>query len=765
MNNTHIDEDEIDLKEVFRTLSRYKYMIISLVLLFTIAAGVFAYFKPNIYQASSSIEVTADRRAGNPTDVLSMAMEGSAVNIDTEIEIVKSVSLAEKALKHVDMTHHYYTTRRYKKVELYKGSPFEVGMLKGYGIGFELFPISDKHYRLFVDKAKDENKNEWHYDKILSYGKEIVNEHFHLNVIKTGEMKDESYAFTVIDPEQAGRVVRENVSVSQPSKFASVLSISYTDNVALRTQEFTNALADAYVARSINKKTKEADIKLKFINAQMKRINENLKRSATKLEEFKRSSNTVDLSAKAEQILRQMNTFETQLTNISIQQKILDTLYKEIKSGDNIESISLDSMDQSAVQTSLSRMIQDLQQAIVQKRILRQDYTEVYPGVRRLKNKIAELKTIIISNIKSLAENITEKQKLLENSIAEQQKLLNTLPADQKIYGELERRFAVNEKIYSYLLEKQSETAIVKASTVSKNSIIDRAFYPEAPIKPKRKLIVLVGMILGLIVGIALAFLRAFLDDRIKTEEEISHATGVPVLGVIPHIKKDEDDIKVFNAPKSSLAESFRNLRTNLQFMTREGEGAYVIAVSSTVGGEGKTTVSTNLAAIMSMSGKKTVIINCDMRKPTLHKKFSLPNKEGVSNLLSNTALLDETIRKTKYENLDVITSGPVPPNPSELIQGKHMEKLIDALKKRYDVIVIDTPPVGLVTDARALMHYADATVYIMRSEYSKKAYFKMVNKLAEEEISNFSILLNDLKMEHAGYGYYGYGYYEEDGK
>jgi len=178
----------------------------------------------------------------------------------------------------------------------------------------------------------------------------------------------------------------------------------------------------------------------------------------------------------------------------------------------------------------------------------------------------------------------------------------------------------VNEKIYSYLLEKRSETAIIKASTVSKNRIIDKALYPEGPIKPKRKLIVLVGLIMGLILGIALAFLREFLDDRIKEEEDVTKVTDVPILGTIPHIKENDDKVQVFSSPKSALAESFRNLRTNLQFMARE-TSAHVIAVTSTVGGEGKTTTCINLGGIMSMADKKTVILNVDMLKPTLHGK------------------------------------------------------------------------------------------------------------------------------------------------
>ncbi|MEA3433433.1 MAG: GNVR domain-containing protein, partial [Campylobacterota bacterium] len=398
----------------------------------------------------------------------------------------------------------------------------------------------------------------------------------------------------------------------------------------------------------------------------LKFITENLKGSAIKLEEFKKTSNTVNLSAKAEKIIMQMSEYETRLADITIEQEMLNTLYEQVKSGKDLESIAMIGVDKD--KSALSGMIKELQDAIIMKKILRENYTEVHSEVSKLSKKITQLKKVIIATIKNLRTSIKERKALIERSIAKKQKLLNKLPADERMYGQLQRKFVVNEKIYSYLLEKRSETAIVKASTVSKNRIIDKALMPGAPIKPKKKMIVLVGLIMGLILGIALAFLREFLDDRIKEEEDVTKLTDVPMLGLIPHIKEDQDKINVFLSPKSAVAESFRNLRTNLQFMERD-KSAQVIAVTSTVGGEGKTTVCINLGGIMSMANKRTVILNLDMRKPTLHEKFGLKNIKGMSTLLSGHTALGEVIQHTEYENLDIITSGPVPPNPSELIQ------------------------------------------------------------------------------------------------
>jgi len=761
-NNISIYEDEIDIKDIFRTVFRYKYMIISLVILFALSTAFFAYFKTNIYKSTSTVEVRMENMRGAQQDVLSMAMDGgSMVNPDTEMEIVRSVSLTEKALKNVDMTHHYYATRRYKKVELYKNAPFEVGMLKGYGLMFDLIPVDDKRYRLVVEDVTDQNKNKWSYDKVHSYEEEVVSDHFHLNVMKIKEMQEERYHFTVTDPKVVPYIVHKSVSVAQTTKYSTVLAISYTDTVPLRTQEFTNALAKAYVDRSIDEKNRAAELKLRFIDKQLNRINDTLTGSAIKLEEFKRKSNTVDLSAKATKIITLMSTFETELNAIEIRQKMLDKLYKKIKSGKNIESISLGGM---MAESSLASTIKDLQDAIIKQKAMRQTYTNIYPAVRQLNGTIAKQKKIIISTMKSLSQNITEKQALLKESIKEQQELLNTLPADERMYGELQRKFSVNEKIYSYLLEKQSETAIVKASTVSKNIILDKAPYPGGPIEPERKKMVLIAMIAGLVLGIALAFVRAFLDDRIQSEEDVTHTIDMPMIGLVPHMKEESGTLKVLEAPKSAIAEAFRNLRTNLQFMVQE-EHSHVIAITSTIGGEGKTLIASNLSAIMSIADKKTIVINMDMRKPTLHTRFSVPNKQGMSTLLSGSSTLESVIQKTKYTNLHVITSGPVPPNPSELIQSVFMEKVIGKLREHYDVIILDTPPVGLVTDARTLMNLADTSIYVLRAGYSKKSFINSIKALSKlHEIHGLSILLNDVKMDKSSYAYgYGYGYYEDE--
>ena len=752
----HINENGIWIKEQVKTLQDYKYMIIFIVVLFGISSSYYAYFKPNIYRASATVELGLEY-SSQGQDKRSEALELPLNNIDTEIEIIKSRFLSQRVLKEINFSHKYYTTRKFKEIELYKDSPFQIAMKKGYDISFDLYPVDAKKYRLVTSEAAGIDGSTWSYDKVLPYSKEIITEHFHLNIIKTKEAKDAQYRFVIKNPDTLENVLQNKINASKTSNFSSIIKISYVDTVALRAQEVCNTLSQIYIDQSVEKKTKEASSKLIFIDKQIKRITESLKSSAIKLEEFKKASNTIDLSKKAESVIRNINENETKLAELAIEEEMLNSLYNQIKVKKNFDNVSVTISTMG--NPMLSSMIQKLHDATMKKKIVREDYTELHPQVRKLSKVIDQYKKEIVSAIENFRKSSKEQKKLLIESMDRDQKVLNKLPTDQRMFVQLERKFTMNEKVYIFLLEKRLETEIIKASKVSSNRIIDKALTPKSSIKPDRKKIIMIGLLIGLILGILLALLRNFLDNRIRSGDNIGNIGEIPIVGTIPNIKKDSNKLKVFLSPKSAVAEAFRNLRTNLQFMSNY-KTTHTIVVTSTVGGEGKTTTSINLSGIMSMADKKTILLNFDMRKPTLHAKFGLSNKNGMSTFLSGSTNLSEVIQKTEYENLDVITSGPIPPNPSELIQGELTVRLLEKLKEIYDVIILDTPPVGLVVDAKTLMQHADTTIYVLRENYSKKSFIKNIKQLSSiKNIHGLSILINDVKQGTEGYGY---GYYEE---
>ncbi len=332
-------------------------------------------------------------------------------------------------------------------------------------------------------------------------------------------------------------------------------------------------------------------------------------------------------------------------------------------------------------------------------------------------------------------------------------------PEKERELADLQRKYKINEKTYEFLLQKQAEMSINKASTVSNNRVLDRAVKEGMPVKPNMTMIAVASLILGLIVAMLLAFLRDFLDHKIKTREDLSSGTRIPFYGVIPHVRHS-DKMFTIDDQQSVASEALRLIRTNLEFIATENKSK-VIVVTSTVPSEGKTTIATNLAAVFGMGDKKCIVLSLDMRRPMLHKVFSLTNKIGMSTILSKKSALKEVIwEHKKIKNLDIITSGPIPPNPSELMQVGKIEEIINELRGEYDYIIIDSPPMGLVTDALLLMKQADISLVVFRSEFSEKEYIKSLEDMVESyNINNVGLVLNGVKQKYMSQSFFKYSY------
>lgn len=763
MNDINIDENEIDIKALLHALYRYNLLILLMVILFGLGSAYYAYFKPDIYRATASVKVGLDSEA-YAKDVISMAMGKGALNSATEKDLIKSRYLAKRALKNVDFRYHYYVIKDFKEVELYKKSPLTVHLTDGYDISFNIEVLDRDTYILNVQKAIRDDGTTWEYKKTHHFDTLVSNDDFNLTLFNTDNIQQGEYRFVVDKKNRSfGKVF-----VSQNSENSTILQISVEDTVALRAKEYANALAEAYVKQNVENKTREANQRLIFIDAQLNNISLRIKDAAGKLEDFRKTSKIVHIDNKTEALSDRLDEHEANLMDLVIKEEMLKNFYKEVKSNRKLETLSIEGIEDK--ESVLSDMMKELHETILEQRLLKQDYTNLHPVVIKVKRKIAQLKSVIMNTVSNLIKNLEKRKNFLSKNIKRERELLNSLPENVRHYGQLERKFKMNEEISSYLLKRKSEAEMVKASTVSKNRLLDRALVSSSPIKPKRKIIVLIGLLIGFIVGIILAFLSILLDTKIKNESDISQLVSYPTLGVIPRFDDEgnswKSEIKVFASAKSPLAEAFRHLRSNLQFL-RKRSGSQLILITSTIGQEGKTTISVNVGAIMSLAKKRTIIINLDMRKPTLHEKFDLPNSQGLSELLNDRVGLKDVIQETRYPYLDIISSGVIPPNPSELIQSKKMYEILHELKQGYDFILLDTPPIGLVTDAKELMHFADINIYIVRADYSRKEFLENLKTYDfMRNVSHMGIVLNDVKPKKGGYGYYAdYGYYDEKSK
>ena len=770
--NTQIQNDEIDLKDIFKTITRHKYIIAFLAIIFTICSSFIAYTTPNVYSSFATIELQEESNKMSTEDALKQAFSGGSVNVENQIEVLKSKSLADKALKNMSVDVRYFVTKNYRLHEFYKNSPFIVTnkVLDDviYGKTFTLTPIDENSFRLQIKPISNFSKKGVlvflgietlqeeeliTYDKVHTYDEEIATEWFTLAVKKMSPIENKEFTFSFVDPKTAAETYYSEFDVTQVAEKASILKVTIQDSVSLRAKDLLNNLFKAYLEQELDRKTEVANLSLDFIDNQLEEINKKLKVSETDLESYKESNDVIVLSDKAQTVSKQLVEYESKLQEIAVEENILTNLLQYITNNQNLSGLTVGSI--SFADPALATLVKDLHELASKKDTLLVDYTEVHPDVQKLNQTIASARRQILASLQSNLKQLQQRKSSINELIGGYKRSLETLPKQERELTRLSRHFSVNEKVYSYLLEKRSETAILKSSTISNARVLDEALDFNQPIKPKRALIALVGFILGLIVGLAYAFMREFFNNTIKNTEEIEKYTTIPIYGVIP-LNKNKKTSSVF-------LEAFKSIRTNLQFLPKN-ESSRIISITSSVSGEGKTTTAAKLAEVIAQTGKKVIVLDLDLRKASIHKEFDLANNIGMSNFLTNQNSLEEVTKKTSNEFIDVITTGPLPPNPSELILTDTMKNILNQLKGLYDYIIIDTPPVGLVTDALILMNYSDITFTITRANYTRKEFIKNLDRLAKEHSHNHvGMILNGVEIgEKYGYGYgvsYGYGY------
>ena len=783
-NNNSVHNDEIDLKEVFRTISRYKVSIVLITLAFLVASSIFAYYKPNIYASHASIRIVEDDngRVGS-ADFMLKAFGGNTINIDNEIAVINSRYIIQKALESLNLTTEYYTYNKLKKrTEYYKDSPFIVNtkILENpiYGKKFILKPIDEHSFRLIIEPLspysmksilakmglqKLNERDRISYDAVHEYNKEISTAWFTFTVNKLEKLDHEEYNFDFIPKSALYKVYASSLSISQVSEFASVLALDYQDNIALRAKEILNAISETFINNGIAEKTEVAELTLSFIDSQLDTINTQLSTSEINLKNYKMNNDVVNLQGKVALATEKVAEYESQALELQTEINILNNMQRFMSQNQNLDGLTIGTIN--FTDRNLAQLVTNLQKLTKTKENLLVDYTDLHPEVQKISKNIASMRRSIKQTLNNSLNQLKQRKEDLNSMVTKYTRSLKSLPTQEKALAELSRPLKVNQKIYEYLLQKKAETAILKSSTISNAKILDRARETTTPIKPKRKLIILVGLILGLIVGIALAFLREFLIYTIQNADEIEKLTSLPIYGVIP-LNKDK-------MTKNIYTEAFRNIRTNLQFLPGN-ENNKVISITSSVSGEGKTTITAALAEVLARGDKKVIMLDLDMRKASLHKMFNIENNIGMSNYLTMQNSLEEVIKETNVYGLEMITTGPLPPNPSELILSTMFTKLLDELRERYDYIVIDTPPAGLVTDAMIIMNYSDISFSVVRAKYTRKEFVKNIDRMAQEHSQNrMGIILNGTLIgSEYGYGYgasyaYGYGnaqYYKDRG-
>ncbi len=756
-----INDRPVYFRKLFSTFFRYKWTNLLIFLSSVLIALILYYTTEPIYESYTAIAIDKNvPQTQNSNFDINVVLPEE--NIETQIDILRSNFLLEDTIADLKMSVKYYKNGFFKNVELYKNAPFEIGELSilDKELFNTLFMITDEgngYFRLQSIESTTRHilsslpflrgNSSVKLNQSFRYGKPVYYKNSYFSIFKKRDFANQSYIVKFEDPSDVLERVKDHFSV-QPASFKSqVLRISYSDNVAQRTKDFLDTYLHHYLHHIKEDLLTEQTRKLEFINKQISLIGRKLKLSELSLQKYKKRNKIVDVKTQIQENIQRLNEFKQEYKNTQIDYETVKSLYNKVKRGDYSAISSLSS--QYPVLDTLFAELESLQ---IQKQHLNELYTNAHPKMQAMDSSIEKVRHSIENITSGIYSRLSKRVSVLKDIIIEYSNLLSELPKKEIELSRYENLFSINDKIYNYLLEKQSEVALQKASVVSDKKVLDFPKLPKKRVRPKLSILLATWLFLGVVAMILHTWLRTFLDTKIKTVYDLQELTDIPVFGKIPYIQNESKYNKAYllESPNSKAAEAFRVIRNNLDYIVTKNRSK-VILVTSSVPNEGKTTFAANLATILGMGEKKAIVLSFDLRKPQLHKKFGLTNEVGVSDLLSGKKPLNKIIwQNNQYKNFYIVTSGKIPPNPTELISSSKTAKIIEELRKDFDYIVLDTPPVNYVSDTISLMKYADIVLFVVKSEFSEKKGVKEIDALVKKlKIKNAGVILNSLKQKY----------------
>lgn len=554
------------------------------------------------------------------------------------------------------------------------------------------------------------------------------------------------------------------INVVIDEKAGSILKLNLQGNNKNRMVDFLNTTVRVLIDRQLENKNKFAENTINFIDETLGSMEKELKNSGDDLKNFGKNNNVIDIEQGGTDYKQQLLQYDDKKDEVERKISYLNTLKTYLKGSVDFSKLpapTVAGIEEPNINFNVSKLIS--------LSVERSELTYSIKGsvyYERIDNEIQSVKKVLLENANSYRTALQYDLDLANRKIGKMEGEISKLPESKQEWLKLSRKYNLSDNIYNTFLQKRSEASIVKAANLSDIQFIDPAKdVGGGLLGPKTSVNYVLAFFMGLIIPLILVFFIFFISNSIQNIEDISGITQIPLIGIVG-VKHSETNLSVFERPKSALSESFRAIRSSLQFLYKKQhiEGTKTLMLTSSVSGEGKTFCSLNIATVFALSEKKTIILGLDLRKPKIFDDFNIQNDLGAVNYLIGQKTLDEVIQHTHIPFLDVITSGPIPPNPSELILGDSMKEMMAELKKNYDYIILDTPPVGLVSDALELSQFCDVTLYVVRQNFTKKEMLTLLNNRTKRgELNNISIVFNGYENKAkygVGYGYgYGYGY------
>lgn len=775
------NQNNFDFKGfLIKILSYWKWFLASLIVCFVIAYQV-NIRKEKIYGMESLIAI---REESNPffTSNTSLVFNwgGTSDKVQTIITTLKSRSHNEIVVAKLEYYIKYFKQGKYNLIDAYGEAPFKVvidkskGQLSGIPIKIKFLNASEYELSIAFENESVNIINYYNdsqsqisvaigdYSKRFKVGEQVKLPYLNWKL----ELKPDasSYAgkeyFVRFDNFNSVVSQYQGISVDSDTKGSSILKLAMQGTNKARMVDYLNTTVEVLRKNQLDSKNQFAINTIAFIDSTLIKMEDQLKGTEGQLKDFRRGKNVLELEDGGEKISEKLAGLDIEKDAINRKIAYYNTLRSYLNNSVDYSKLpapAVAGIDDPNIVGNVSRLIALSIQRSEKAYAVKNDRF-----FRDFDNEMESVKKVLLENIAAAKTVIQNDLALVNAKMGQAESTIKRLPDDQQDLLKITRKYDLAESIFNTFLAKRNEANIVKAANLSDIHFIDSAKDTGGGlIGPKTSVNYVLALFLGLMIPLVVVFIITFMDNSIHTVEDIAKLTKIPLLGVIGK-KKMPSNLAVFEKPKSALAESFRAVRSSLQFLYKKQNlsGAKTLMLTSSISGEGKTFCSINIATVFALSEKKTVIVGLDLRKPKIFGDFDLDNSFGVVNYLIGQKTADEIIQKTRISYLDVITSGPIPPNPAELILGESMKDLLDDLKRKYDYIILDTPPVGLVSDALELAQFCDATLYVVRQNVTKKGMLALVNdKHKRGELTNISIVFNGYESK-ARYGYgYGYGY------
>ena len=773
-NMNEQDEEKINYQELlFRYIIHWPWFVAS-VLVCLIGAWVYLHFQTPVYQVSASIMIKDDKKGSGSTDLGNLGIGGvitSTQGIDNEIEVLRSKTILKEVVNNLELYITYYDEDEFPEKELYQTSPVIVNLTaqeadKLPGSALLAMKLSPEGV-LDVNLKVGLNEYNQRFEKLPAvlptdagtFGFALKDS------LSGGQMeghKGERHIRAVVSrPFGVAKGYQGALSIAPTSRTTSVAVVSLMNTNIQRARHFINKLMEMYNRNTNNDKNEVAEKTREFINERIKIIDEELGSTEDKLEAFKRNAGLTDISSDAQLAVSGNAEYEKRRVDNGTQINLVRDLIKYINNPLNEYELLPGNIGLS--DAGLTTQIGRYNELIIERKRLLRTSTESNPMIVNLDTSIRAMKSNVQAAINGTLQGLLIVKADLEREAGRFSRRISDAPGQERQYVSIARQQEIKAGLYLMLLQKREENAITLAATANHAKIIDEPVATGGPLSPKPNMIYMIALVLGVGMPVGVIFLIGLTKFKIEGRGDVEKLTRLPIVGDVPLTNEKAGSIAVFENQNTLMSETFRHIRTNLQFMLENDQK--VILVTSTVSGEGKSFISSNLAISLSLLGKRVIIVGLDIRKPGLNKIFNIPRKEqGITQYLSNPEknLMDFVQPSDVSKNLYILPGGIVPPNPTELLARDGLDKAIETLKKNFDYVILDTAPAGMVTDTLLVGRVADLSVYVCRADYSRKAEFTLINELAaDNKLPNICTIINGLDLKKKKYGYYyGYGKY-----